>query len=515
MDKIMEKAENILKKILNCRLLYYVVIMLLFVGTYYIELKKKVESQDFGGGNHLTYFLICAAISGILVLLLIIFSKKLYEKIQPHIIYIIFALIIGGMYVFIIPLCSQSDEPAHLYRAFQVAKGEIISPQKDGVFVTELPKSIEEMVEVNSENKKREYKKYYDIKEMMEIPFKEDETTEIVTVGNYLGITYFPHVIGIKTGMLLNLNPYYSAMLGRITGLIITVLIFGWAIKKLPKHKLFASIILLSPVVLSYSASISADSLLLAASILMFSYVLYYMHTKEKVRKVDYAIFAILTFILAVSKMAYVPIIGILIFIPKDCFKNSKVKWGIVAGFILLGLISAIWWMNAANIDVSIGDENYTNIWIYKKPLSYLIVLFRTTIANAYSYMENAFAGFFLCHNQVRPYEIVPLAYIIISIIAFLADENKEKTTMMQKLITAGIIALVYALVSTAMYVYNTSYKNDLIIGVQGRYFLPIILMAMFFANNKKIDIREERLTSIALISNYAVYLAMMTTFFI
>lgn len=515
MDRVMEKAENILKKIISCRLLYYIAIMLLFVGTYYIELNKKIESQNLGGGNHFTYFLICASISGILVLLLIIFSKKLYEKIQPHIIYIILSLIIGGMYVFIIPLCNQSDEPAHLYRAFQVAEGEIISPQKDGAFVAKLPKSIEEMVQVNSENKKREYKKYYDIKEMMEIPLNEEETTEIVTIGNYLGVSYFPHVIGIKTGMLLNLNPYYSAMLGRITGLITTVLLFGLAIKKLPKHKLFASIILLSPVALSYSASISADSLLLAASLLMFSYVLYYMHTKEKVKKLDYVILAILTFILAISKMAYVPIIGILMFIPKDCFKNSKVKWGLIASLILLGLISTIWWMNTANIDVSIGDENYTNIWIYKKPLSYLIVLFRTTINNAYSYIENAFAGHFLCHNQVNPYAVVPLAYIAISIIAFFSDENKTKTTMLQKLITTGIIVMVYVLVSTAMYVYNTSYKNDLIIGVQGRYFLPLILMAMFFANNKKIEIKEERLTNIALISNYAVYLAMMTTFFI
>lgn len=507
--------EKIIKKILSCKLLYYIAIMLLFVGTYYIDLRKRLEVENSVGGNHLIYFLIAAVLSGIVVLLLIIFSKKMYEKIQPHIVYLILALIIGGMYVFIIPLCAQSDEPAHLYRAFQVAQGEIISPEKDGAFVAELPTSIQEMVQVNSETKKREYKKYYDIKEMMEIPLNEEETTEIGTVGNYLGISYFPHVIGIKAGMILNLNPYYSAMLGRITGLIVTVLLFTWAIKKLPKHKLFATIVLLSPVALSYTTSISADSLLLAAAFLMFSYVLYYMHTKAKIKKRDYAIFAILTFILAVSKMAYVPLIGILIFLPKECFKNSKIKFGAVTGFILLGLVSAIWWMGAASIDVTYGNETYTNIWIYKEPFSYLIVLFRTTMNNAYSYIENAFAGHFLCHNQVTPYAIVPLAYIIITIIAFLSDENKEKTTFMQKLITTGIIAVVYVLVSTAMYVYNTAYKNSLIIGVQGRYFLPLILMAIFFANKKKIDIKEENLTNIALISNYVVYLAMMTTFFI
>jgi len=515
MKRIIEKAENIIKKIISCRLLYYIVIMLLFVGTYYINLRKKLEMGSATEGNHLTYFLIIAALSGIIVLLLVIFSKKIYEKLQPHVVYLILGLIIGGIYVFIIPLCAQSDEPAHLYRAFQVAKGEIISPEKDGAFVSELPISIQEMIQVNSEDKKREYKKYYDIKEMMQIQLNKEETTEIVTIGNYLGISYFPHVIGIKTGMMLNLNPYYSAMLGRITGLIVTIFLFSYAIKKLPKHKLFATLILLSPVALSYTASISADSLLLAAAFLMFSYVLNYMHTKEKIKKKDYVILAILTFILAVSKIAYVPLIGILMFIPKECFSNTKMKWGAVSAYILIGIVSAIWWMSAGSIDVTYGNENYTNIWIYKEPFSYLMVLFRTTMNNAYSYLENAFAGHFLCHNQVTPYAIVPLTYIIITIIAFLSDENKEKTTFMQKFITTGIIAVVYVLVSTAMYVYNTDYKNSLIIGVQGRYFLPLILMAVFFANKKRIDIKEENLTNIALVSNYVVYLAMMVTFFI
>lgn len=520
MEKIMEKAENIIRKIVSCRLLYYITAMLLFLGTYYIDLRKRVEEYGQLDENHLKYFLIAAAISGIIVILLIIFSKKLYEKIQPHIIYIILALIMGGMYVFLIPLCAQSDEPAHLYRAFQVAQGEVISPVKDGYFTAELPESIVDMIQVNSETKKREYKKYYDVKEMMEIPLNEEETTDVITVGNYLGISYFPHAIGINLGMIFNMNPYYSAMLGRITGLIAIVLLYALGIKKLPKHKLFASIVLLSPVALSYTACFSADSVLLAAAFLMVSYVLYYMHTKEKIRKRDYAIFAVLTFILAVSKMAYVPIIGILMFIPKESFENSKLtnsqlKWGVVAIFIFLGLASAMWWMNMGNINPNVGDESYTNTWIYSKPLSYLIVLFRTTVNSGYSYIENAFAGHFLCHNQVNPYAIVPFIYIVITIIAFFSDENKEKTNMMQKIITLGIIALVYVLVSTAMYVYNTAFKNGIIIGVQGRYFLPVILMAMFFANKKKFDIKEERLTNIALVSNYVVYLAMMAKFFI
>ena len=144
-----------------------------------------------------------------------------------------------------------------------------------------------------------------------------------------------------------------------------------------------------------------------------------------------------------------------------------------------------------------------------------MTVLFRSTLSNAWDYIENIFAGHFLCHNQVKPYSIVPISYIVIAIMAFFDDENKEKTTMMQKLITFGIIALSYLLISTAMYVYNTSFRSEIIVGVQGRYFVPLLLMAVFFGNSKKWNIEEQKLTNVALVANYVVYLAMMTKFFI
>lgn len=514
MEKIKDKIEKIIKKIVSCRLLYYIAIMLLFIGTYYLDLKGRLEENQ-AEGSHLKYFLMAALLSGIVILALIIFSKKLYQKVKPHIVYIILALIIGGMYIFIIPLCAQSDEPAHLYRAFQVARGEWISPMNESGFVTQMPKSVEDMVQINSEIKKREYKKYYDIKEMMKIPLNENETVEINIVGNYHGISYLPQIVGVKIGMILKLNPYFIAMLGRITSLIITVLLLSWGIYKLPKHKLFATIVLLCPVVLSYASSFSADNMTLVSIFLMTSYVLYYIHTKEKIKKKDYVILGILTFIVAISKIAYLPVVGILIFLPKECFEDTKRKWIYSILFIIFGLAVAIWWMKVAAISATGGDPTYTNTWIYSNPIGYLIVLFRTTVYNAWDYIENIFAGHFLCHNQVSPYSIVPITYVAIAIMAYFNDENKEKTTMMQKLITFGIIAFSYLLISTAMYVYNTSFKNGIIVGVQGRYLVPLLLMVVFFGNSKKWNIEEQKLTNIALVANYVVYLAMMTKFFI
>ena len=141
--------------------------------------------------------------------------------------------------------------------------------------------------------------------------------------------------------------------------------------------------------------------------------------------------------------------------------------------------------------------------------------MFRTIANNAYDYLENMFAGHFLCHNQVSPYAIVPVSYIAIVVMSFFSNENKKKATMYQKILVTGIILVSFAMIATAMYVYNTSFKNPTIIGIQGRYLLPLLLLAVFFANKKKLDIEEYKLVNIALIANYGVYLAMLTKFFV
>ena len=518
MKKFLEKTEEIIRKIVSCRFLYYIIIMALFTAVYYIDFKLRLQENNIQDmNNHIKYFFSTLGVIGLVILILVIFSKKIYQKLQPHIVYMILGLILGGIYCFVVPLCAQSDEPAHLYRTFQAAQGEIIAPIKDNEFKTELPQSVIDMVNVNSETKKREYKKYYDIKEMMKIKLNENEKTEISTVGNYNGLSYFPQLAGVKIGLILKLNPYYIAMLGRISSLIITVLLLSFGIKKLPKHKLFATIVLLSPVVLSYAVSFTTDNAIIITAFLIISYVLHFMESKEKIKWWEYIIFVMLTFIIAISKMAYLPLVGLWLFIPKECFKKPRNKWIFVAIFIMLGLASTIWMIKTTAMDIGTSEntEVTLNSWIYKNPIGYLTVLFRTIVNNAYDYLENMFAGHFLCHNQVSPYAIVPVSYITIVVMSFFSDENKKKTTMYQKILVTGIILVSFAMIATAMYVYNTSFKNPTIIGVQGRYLLPLLLLAVFFTNKKKLDIEEYKLVNIALIANYGVYLAMLTKFFV
>lgn len=512
-DKIKNKVQNLLKN----KLLYYIIAIILFSITYYIDFSEKLTNQNIVNQNHLKYFSIISVIILFIIIFLSFISKKLDKKLEIHILYFIIAIIIGVIYLFIIPLCAQSDEPAHIYRALQIAHGEVISPQNESGYVTNLPKSFADVVNVNSEVKIREYKKYYDIKEMMRIELNKDEKVELSTVGSYNAISYIPQLPGLLIGLMLNLKPYFILMLGRITSLIITILLFTLGIKKLPSHKLFATIILLSPVVLSTAPCFSADNITLASIFLLISYVLYYKKSKKRIKRLDYAIFTILTIFVALAKIAYLPIIGILLILPKECFENKNKRKNIFCTILLvIGIISTIWWMNVAKINPTTEGLTSTNTWIYSNPFSYFIIVFRTTISNVYDYIANMFAGHFLCHNQINTYEIVPLAYIVIVVISFFTDKNTEEFKLMQKIIILGIILLSFALIHTAIYVYNTSYKNNIIIGVQGRYLVPLLFLLILFSNNKYvIKMEKSNLINIAIIANFVIYLSMLSRFFI
>ena len=49
--------EKVIKKIISCRMLYYIAAIVLLLGTYYLNLKVKLEGANALGGNHLKYFL--------------------------------------------------------------------------------------------------------------------------------------------------------------------------------------------------------------------------------------------------------------------------------------------------------------------------------------------------------------------------------------------------------------------------------------------------------------------------
>lgn len=513
--KIYERIKNsFMFKIVICCF-----ILLIFIALFYLDLRDKVYTNKFDFNDYkISYIIFSFAIAAI-VILSIIFLKKAKEC-NLWKLYLILGILFGSIYIFAMPVFTQSDEPSHFYRAYEIANGSIMSKKIKGVSGNYFPKSIQKIIYTGND-KVREHKKYSDEIKMKKYKLKKNQKESVTNYASgYTAINYIPQIIGIKIACVLNLKPIYVVIAGRISGLILTVLLFAFGIKILPIKKLFMTIVLLSPVVLSYAASISADPFTLASSFVIISYIIRYIYSKDKIQLKDKIIISIFSIFTALCKITYLPLTFLLIFLPDKSFKNKKRKYLYVLSTIIFGIILNLSWSYIANV-VATNEVAYVNTykWIFSNPIEYLVIIIRTTLNNSYDYLTSAFAGKYLVHSQISIYPIISLSYVIIFFFALFNEKSNIKVSIFNKIMAFLVGAGIYCLIVTAMYVFNTACATydgyPVANGVQGRYLLPLIPLLIFFVNNKKFNFKNYQLISVILIINFTIFLTMFITFMV
>lgn len=128
--------------------------------------------------------------------------------------------------------------------------------------------------------------------------------------------------------------------------------------------------------------------------------------------------------------------------------------------------------------------------------------------------------GKFLSYYDVILY--APYIYASMALLCILLFGNSEKEKIFEiksKVLMGIIFSSIVVLILTSIYVQWTSLKCKYIDGVQGRYFIPIILLLGLILSNKKIKVNmdmsnkfillfigmENVMALIALISNFSI----------
>ena len=85
-------------------------------------------------------------------------------------------------------------------------------------------------------------------------------------------------------------------------------------------------------------------------------------------------------------------------------------------------------------------------------------------------------------------------------------DKNEKEFNFKEKIVYLIIFTIVVLLIYTSLYVAWTSLKSPVILGVQSRYFLPVILLTVITFDNKTIifnkKIKEKYIYSFMLFMN-------------
>lgn len=413
-----------------------------------------------------------------------------------HRMFLICGLLIGSLYLFIFPPLSVPDEWAHYVSAYK------ISNQLLGV------EAVDENghVMVQEEEKTADVEAFPDAGEYQYFwtnYFGRETGDKMVSSGKgangAYALPYLPQALGITIARVLGFNFATRILFGRIVNLVWSVLAISVAIKWMPFGKKVLFAVAMLPMVLHELASNSYDAWIVAFSLMFIAYCMKLGYEKERVENRDVAMLAGLICLLAPCKLVYTPLIGLCLLIPREKFGQRR-RWLISAAIVLGSVVLVMFLINGrimgnyveegttGNIIGWAGEEGYTITYFLNDPLAFPKIIWNTFTVSDMSFSKDYFHTMFgRVLGWLDPNLRMPTLYyqgLILLVFAHFVTVDGERRVFRKgnKLWMLALIAAVIVLVMTSMLLSYTPLSSPYIIGVQGRYFLPVLPLVALVA---------------------------------
>ncbi len=418
----------------------------------------------------------------------IIFTKNNYKKIKIEKLYLIVAIPIGILYCITNPLGKVPDEDYQARKAMAISQGNIFSiADENGNAIEKENVKIPQLVsrKINSYKEAIERINIEETNEKIELTYN--------TMALYSPICHLPQAVGITIARIFGGSIVVQFYLGRIVNMLVAVMLMYFAIKLIPLKKIIIVFLGLLPITMNEFASLSADAITISMCILYIAYILYLKYQKlDKYSKKQLIVLGILTILVALVKIVYVPLVLLLFLLPKERFKNLKNKNIIIISFIAGALILNFMWLIYCSrflVEFNPGVDSKEQVkYVLTHPITYILIIFRTTIVYLQNYIV-CLNGEGLSHYNAQASVVYVFTSIILFAFLFFVKDKEEYDEIYidvkTKIILCIIFTLITGLIYSSLYVQWNIVSNQIIEGVQGRYFLPVlILTALIFDNN-------------------------------
>ena len=269
-----------------------------------------------------------------------------------------------------------------------------------------------------------------------------------------------------------------------------------YAIKLLPLKKELMFIVGLIPLSIQEAVSLSPDSLTISASALLISYIFYLRSSKIKnINTKHIVLISMLSLIVSQCKIVYLPLCLLLFLIPSSKFKSLRNKIIVCLSIFTIVFVISIIWLKiagaylpegAAGIDSSKQLHN-----IITNPIKYCLILISTFNYGFVDYLFEAFGGSLSLLNINITRIFILINIILFVVFALCNNKEKEEVSKYVKWFLGIIIIGIIVLICTSIYIQWTPVNLDLIIGIQGRYFIPLLFISGLLLYNKQINTKQ------------------------
>lgn len=509
-----EKNKKTNRKRLDKNFIVSQIFYWIFVAVTIFYFREAVfETRDFIKNILLVVTLIMAVATDIV---LIIFNRK---KVELHKQFIVLALIFGLFYFLATPFPNGTDEGSHFLRVFKISqKYTNLSLYEDSLF----PIAFQKAMDYNN-NRDMTYEDYAN--EFEAFSMNSEEKKDLIkyywNMKLYSPLQYIPQVIGVTAGRLISDNVVIIGMCGRVTGYLFWLALCAYAIKIMPNKRVFLMILCLLPVNIFSAVCISGDTVTNAVCTFFIAFIYRKVYLKEKLTKKEQIVTILTACMVALCKIVYLPLVTLVLLLKYDNFESKKDWKKFVIILITLSVVVGLGWlvigsMNLATSNAASGDQIK---YILNNPFEYILVILNTMTAKGAQFIYQLCTGDeLMCHAKTTVYPIVSYIYSIVLFLSIFTDEDKRKfeLNLARKIWVALIMIGTGLLIVTAIYIQWTSLfevGNDSILGIQGRYFIPVAALLIFLINKSKFETDQKNLINIMIIMQLPVICQIMNVF--
>ena len=323
------------------------------------------------------------------------------------------------------------------------------------------------------------------------------QTTEVSTGSSFDLGSNPPQIrivsaLGITLARLLNLGPYYLIYLGRLFNLAFYICLAYLAYRITPVGKNIFAVVMLLPMTQHLAASYSYDAGILGLSFLVTALVIRALYRTDEFTLREGVEIVLAVAMLAPCKVIYSLIAVAALFIPSSRFKSRHheiaVKAGCfaaVAAFVLITRIAGIVSVSGAvegaatSLDYRGAETGYfyTIGDVIASPIKFILMYLRTfdNLGSFYLLtMVGSSLGWFQAEIEMPTFMAVAL---ILLLVMSMIRTDDDKAVLPTPVRVAGVaIFFVGSIAAMASMLLGWTFNTEqLIMGVQGRYFLPYL----------------------------------------
>lgn len=410
------------------------------------------------------------------------------DKIENNTLFI--SLSFSIVFAFVSPVFDVWDEPAHFTRVQYISEGNLVlTNDKADHRVTKDQKMLEKKTKYLSK-KSDALPNFFELKlwEYEHNPEKEYQYQVPIT-NAYGTIGYLPAVMGYNVGKVIsNNNLGVMFYLGRLFNAIFYSLCAYLAVKMAGKWKHILAFFALQPVIIYTAGSYNQDAFGYGIMLLVIS--LFFNMIQDAERQITYTdigIYIGLCTILAFTKLPYIVLAGLLFFIPYKKYKDKKMYGCMLAGIVLVIVVAMIWFVAYSRIEGLPSTNKNVDVG---RQIEYILNHFTKFLGTMFTSIYITITKF----GQLSSYgwdrkgsDVLALVNVVaIAIIFTFPMRDVEKVSKWTKFGIVFLSLLTSFLIYLSMYLTWSSVGKSYVSGVQGRYFIGLLLLMPVILNVSK-----------------------------